>query len=161
MCGANFPPGLPEPVVCLAPDDRSQPGGERQGGGRTQASLRTWRCGLRAREDNRLAAITGICVIAVFLVLTFVGWRRYVWAAQNMAPGQADTCQYSLTDVFGPDLLNAPHQKGVRWLTEVFNRSAKQFPHHLAANGDRRCDQSAGWLFHQHRRSLWQCGAAI
>jgi len=34
-----------------------------------------------------------------------------------------------LTEVFGNDhLLNVPHQKGVRWLTEIFERSAKKFP---------------------------------
>ena len=43
---------------------------------------------------------------------------------------QADTCPYSLTDVFGDrDLVNVPHQKGIRWLTEVFSRSAEKFPH--------------------------------
>src|SRR4029450_5658943 len=46
---------------------------------------------------------------------------------------QTDTCQYSLTDVFGGDhLVNVPHQKGIRWLTEVFSRSVERFPH-LAA----------------------------
>jgi amino acid adenylation domain-containing protein len=35
-----------------------------------------------------------------------------------------------LTDVFdGQELLNVPHQKGARWLTEVFSRSAQKFPH--------------------------------
>jgi amino acid adenylation domain-containing protein len=34
-----------------------------------------------------------------------------------------------LTDVFGDrHLLNVPHQKGIRWLTEVFSRSAERFP---------------------------------
>src|SRR5712675_3747386 len=43
---------------------------------------------------------------------------------------QADTCLYSLTDVFGDShLVNVPHQKGIRWLTEVFSRSAEKFPH--------------------------------
>ena len=43
---------------------------------------------------------------------------------------QADTCPYSLTDVFGDShLVNVPHQKGIRWLTEVFSRSAEKFPH--------------------------------
>ncbi len=47
-----------------------------------------------------------------------------------MARDQADTCQYSLTDVFGGDhLVNVPHQKGIRWLTEVFSRSVERFPH--------------------------------
>ena len=43
--------------------------------------------------------------------------------------GRADVCPYSLTDVFGDrHLVNVPHQKGVRWLTEIFSRSAKKFP---------------------------------
>jgi len=43
---------------------------------------------------------------------------------------QVDTCPYSLTDVFGDShLVNVPHQKGIRWLTEVFSRSAEKFPH--------------------------------
>src|SRR5258708_3498213 len=43
---------------------------------------------------------------------------------------QADNCPYSLTDVFGEShLVNVPHQKGIRWLTEVFSRSAEKFPH--------------------------------
>ena len=43
---------------------------------------------------------------------------------------QADTCPYSLTDVFGDrPLVNVPHQKGIRWLTEVFSRTAEKYPH--------------------------------
>ena len=65
---------------------------------------------------------------AALLALAFVAWRRYLWAAEPVPP--ADTCPYSLTDVFGDGhLLNAPHQKGVRWLTEIFSRSAAKFPH--------------------------------
>jgi hypothetical protein len=37
--------------------------------------------------------------VAVFCVLTFAAWRRHPWAAEKVP--QADTCQYSLTDVFG------------------------------------------------------------
>jgi non-ribosomal peptide synthetase-like protein len=44
-------------------------------------------------------------------------------------PNEQDTCPYSLTDVFGDrHLVNVPHQKGIRWLTEVFSRSAEKFP---------------------------------
>jgi non-ribosomal peptide synthetase-like protein len=65
--------------------------------------------------------------VAVFFVLTFAAWRRYLWAAEKVP--QADTCPYSLTDIFGGDhLVNVPHQKGVRWLTEVFSRSAQKYP---------------------------------
>ncbi len=74
-----------------------------------------------------MAAIFVTTALAIFFVLTFVAWRRYLWAAEK-AP-QADTCPYSLTDVFGDrHLVNVPHQKGIRWLTEVFSRSAKKFP---------------------------------
>jgi non-ribosomal peptide synthetase component F len=72
-----------------------------------------------------LVLLTG--VIAAFLVLTYVAWRRYLWAAESLP--QADTCEYSLTDVFDDrQFVNIPHQKGIRWLTEVFSRSAKRFP---------------------------------
>jgi non-ribosomal peptide synthetase-like protein len=57
-----------------------------------------------------------------------MAWRRYIWVAEQ-ASGQEDRCQYSLTEVFGGDhLVNVPHQKGVRWLGEVFGRSAAKFP---------------------------------
>ena len=66
--------------------------------------------------------------VAFFLVLTYAAWRRYLWAAEKVP--QADTCPYSLTDVFDDrQFLNVPHQKGIRWLTEVFSRSAEKFPH--------------------------------
>ena len=63
-----------------------------------------------------------------FSALTLVAWRRYLWAAEARQH-KVDTCPYSLTDVFGDDhLMSVPHQKGVRWLTEVFSRSAEKFP---------------------------------
>src|SRR4249919_1203287 len=66
--------------------------------------------------------------VAFFLVLTYAAWRRYLWAAEKVP--QADTCPYSLTDVFDDrQFMNVPHQKGIRWLTEVFSRSAEKFPH--------------------------------
>ena len=75
-----------------------------------------------------MAASFATTAVAVFFALTFVAWRRYRWAAEKMP--QADTCPYSLTDVFGDShLVNVPHQKGIRWLTEVFSRSAEKFPH--------------------------------
>ena len=77
-----------------------------------------------------MAAIFATTVLAVFFALTFVAWRRYLWAAEKGPQGQADTCQYTLADVFGDrPLVNVPHQKGVRWLTEIFSRSAEKFPH--------------------------------
>ena len=74
-----------------------------------------------------MSGIIAAATFAVFVVLTFVAWKRYLWAAEKVP--QADTCPYSLTDIFGGDhLLNVPHQKGVRWLTEVFSRSAGSIP---------------------------------
>ena len=75
-----------------------------------------------------MAAILTATAVAVFFALTFVAWRRYCWAAEKVP--QADACPYSLTDVFGErHLVNVPHQKEIRWLTEVFSRSAEKFPH--------------------------------
>jgi non-ribosomal peptide synthetase-like protein len=61
--------------------------------------------------------------------------------AEQANKEQVDTSPYSLTDVFGDDgVVNAPHQKGIRWLTEVFSRSAEKFPHltalHIAHTGE-------------------------
>jgi len=65
----------------------------------------------------------------IILVVTYVAWRRYLWAAEKVPHEQADNCQYSLTDRFGErHLVNVPHQKGIQWLTEIFSRSARQFP---------------------------------
>jgi non-ribosomal peptide synthetase-like protein len=72
-------------------------------------------------------------VFIIFLGLTFVAWRRYLWAAERVADGKTDTCPYSLTDVFGDrHLVNVPHQEGVQWLTEIFSRSAERYPNHTA-----------------------------
>ena len=60
-------------------------------------------------------------VIVVFFGLTFAAWRRYLWVAEKALHEESDTCPYSLTDVFGDrHVANVPHQKGVRWLTEIF-----------------------------------------
>ena len=76
-----------------------------------------------------MAAVFLTATFGVFFVLTYVAWRRYLWAAETMPHGQADSCQYSLTDVFGDrHLVNVPHQEGVQWLTEIFTRSARKFP---------------------------------
>ena len=45
-----------------------------------------------------MAAIFVTTTFAVFFLLTFVAWRRYLWASEKVP--QADTCPYSLTDVF-------------------------------------------------------------
>lgn len=74
-----------------------------------------------------MAALLALTLLAVLLALAFVAWRRYLWAAERVP--EADTCPYSLTDAFGDNhVVNAPHQKGVLWLTEVFSRSAARFP---------------------------------
>ena len=68
-------------------------------------------------------------VFVVFLVVTFAAWRRYLWVAEKTPHEETDTCPYSLTDVFGDrHLVNVPHQEGIRWLTEVFSRSARKYP---------------------------------
>ena len=74
-------------------------------------------------------AIILTATFAVLLVLTYVAWRRYLWAAEKAPHEQADNCPYSLTDYFGDrHLVNVPHQKGVQWLTEIFSRSARKYP---------------------------------
>src|SRR6478672_2756976 len=67
-----------------------------------------------------------IAAIAIVLVLTFVAWRMY---RRGAAAAATDTSPFGLTDRFDErSLVSVPHQKGVRWLTEVFTRSAAQFP---------------------------------
>jgi non-ribosomal peptide synthetase-like protein len=76
-----------------------------------------------------MVVIISAAVFVVFFALTYVAWRRYLWAAEIVPDGQADVCPYSLTDVFGDrHFVNVPHQKGVQWLTEIFSRSARKFP---------------------------------
>ena len=77
-------------------------------------------------------ALAATLLAAVF-VLTFAAWRRYLWAAKKGAHEPKDTCPYSLTDVFGDrPFANVPHQQGIRWLTEVFSRSAEKYPNFTA-----------------------------
>ena len=76
-----------------------------------------------------MTVIVAATIFAVFFLLTYLAWRRYLWAADEASRGQVDTCPYSLTDVFDDRyLVNVPHQEGIRWLTEVFSRSAEKFP---------------------------------
>jgi len=78
-----------------------------------------------------MAAIIIISVFVVFFILTFVAWRRYLWAAEEVPDSQADNCPYSLTEVFGErHLISIPHQEGAQWLTDIFGRSARKFPDH-------------------------------
>jgi non-ribosomal peptide synthetase-like protein len=81
-------------------------------------------------EDFSVTTFILIAAFAVFFLLSYVAWRRYLWAAEKVPHGQVDDCPYSLTDVFGDrHLLNVPHQEGVQWLTEIFSRTARKFPH--------------------------------
>ncbi len=76
-----------------------------------------------------MATIILTTIFVVFFVVTFAAWRRYLWVAEKAPHGQVDTCPYSLTDVFGDrHLVNIPHQEGIKWLTEVFSRSALKYP---------------------------------
>jgi len=80
-----------------------------------------------------MTAIIFTSVFMIFFILTFVAWRRYLWAAKDFPDDVTDTCEFSLTESVGPQhLVNVPHQKGVRWLTDVFSRSAEKFPDHTA-----------------------------
>ena len=80
-----------------------------------------------------MTAIYVATIFAIFVGLAFVAWRQYLWASEDVSHEKADGCPYSLTDVFGDNhLINIPHQKDVRWLTDVFSRSAKKFPDHIA-----------------------------
>ena len=80
-----------------------------------------------------MTALFVTTIFAIFLGLAFVAWRQYLWAAEDVSYEKADDCPYSLTDVFGDNhLVNVPHQKGIRWLTDLFSRSAKKFPDHTA-----------------------------
>jgi amino acid adenylation domain-containing protein len=100
-----------------------------------------------------------LLIVAGLFALTWVAWRRYLWASEKVP--QADTCLYGLTEVFGDHpLVNVPHQKGVKWLTEIFTRSAEKFPHLPAlqiphtgeslsfAQLDRRAENIAAALSH-------------
>jgi len=74
-----------------------------------------------------------LTVFAIFFLLAFVSWRRYLWASEKPSDEQVDDCPYSLTDVFGDrHLVGIPHQEGVQWLTDVFSRSAEKYPNHTA-----------------------------
>ncbi|MFC1796763.1 AMP-binding protein, partial [Pseudomonadota bacterium] len=75
-----------------------------------------------------MTAMISVAVLAVFFILTFVAWRRYLRAAER-EPGKEDTCPYSLTEVFDDRyLVNVPHQAGSQWLSEVFSRTVRKYP---------------------------------
>lgn len=76
--------------------------------------------------------VTVAAIVCTFFVLTFLAWRRYLWASKR-EHDNADACPYSLTDRFGErHLVKVPHQAGIRWLSDVFSRSAARYPHLIA-----------------------------
>ena len=78
-------------------------------------------------------AVLAGSVFALLLVTIYLAWRQYLWASQPGPDQQLDQCPYSLTDRFGQNsFLNITHQRGVRWLTEIFSRSAARYPNHIA-----------------------------
>ncbi|MGD8588262.1 MAG: non-ribosomal peptide synthetase, partial [Chromatiales bacterium] len=103
--------------------------------------------------------LTTAWVCLIVLVATFAAWRRYLWVRTTCERDAPDSCAFSLTDRFSDHhLKNVPHQDGVRWLHEVFERSARRFPQnealHVPNTGqrltyealDRRAEQVAGAL---------------
>src|SRR6187402_1245867 len=80
-----------------------------------------------------MGAVLAAIGVASFLALTYAAWRRYLWALETPPHDQEDSSPYGLTDRFGHDhLINMPHQRGVRWLSEIFSRSADRYPDHTA-----------------------------
>ncbi len=68
-------------------------------------------------------------VALTLLLLAFLMWRRYLYVARKADEEGPTKCPFSLTNEFGDrHLINAPHQAGSRWLTDVFSRSARRFP---------------------------------
>lgn len=80
-----------------------------------------------------MAVVFAVSVLTLLLLIIYLAWRRYLWACEQ-GPGQLpDQCPYSLTDRFGQSaFVNVPHQRGVRWLSEIFSRSAARYPDHIA-----------------------------
>ncbi|MGD9783263.1 MAG: AMP-binding protein [Hyphomicrobiaceae bacterium] len=80
-----------------------------------------------------MAALLAALVFAAVVAISYLAWRRYLWASGRPADQRPDTCPYSLTDRFDENLfINVPHQKGARWLTDIFSRSAARYPDHPA-----------------------------
>ena len=79
-----------------------------------------------------MLAIPSVVVLGM-LLLTVAAWWRYRTVAQQARADTGDRCRFSLTDRFSDHhLVNAPHQRGVRWLFEVFARTAARYPDHPA-----------------------------
>ncbi len=72
-------------------------------------------------------------VFLVVLIASFAAWRQYLRARNPQAEDVPDDCPYSLSDRFSEHHLhNVPHQRGAKWLHEIFERSAQRFPEHTA-----------------------------
>ena len=80
-----------------------------------------------------MAVIISLSVFLAIFLLAIAAWRRYLWVLKQESDSVEDSCPYSLTEVFSDrHLVSVPHQKGVRWLTDVFSRSAVKFSDHIA-----------------------------
>ena len=81
------------------------------------------------RQDEPVMLVIPTAAMLSLLVLTAAAWWRYRVVARAARADRGDTCPFRLTDHFSDHhLVNAPHQRGVRWLHEVFARSAARFP---------------------------------
>ena len=80
-----------------------------------------------------VAVLAGTAAFAALLAIIYAAWRQYLWASEQDPDQKPDPCPYSLTDRFGQNaLINVPHQKGARWLADIFSRSAARYPNHTA-----------------------------
>lgn len=80
-----------------------------------------------------MVEVISATIIATVLALTYLAWRRYVHVVQSPTDGATDHSSCSVTETFGQShLVNTPHQRGARWLTDIFNRSAERYPDHVA-----------------------------
>jgi len=80
-----------------------------------------------------LAAVFVMSAATLLLLIIYLAWRRYLWAFEQDSDPPLDDCPYSLTDRFGQNaFVSVPHQRGVRWLSEIFSRSAARYHDHVA-----------------------------
>ena len=80
-----------------------------------------------------MAAVFVMSAATLLLLIIYLAWRRYLWAFEQDSDPPLDDCPYSLTDRFGQNaFVSVPHQRGVRWLSEIFSRSAARYHDHVA-----------------------------